>query len=219
MLRCPPNLPLVRMALAACVVMACFELAHAEGGDGGGGGGGGAGAGGGASGAGAGAGAGAGTGGAGAGAGSSAAGHGHSEGGEGEGAPAASSAGASASPGAAASPGASRSAPSAGPAAGSLRGIATGGGAPGNARATRPSRQELQFEQNLARDAVSQGQIQPLDSILGYAESAAPGTVLSARFKKDDAGVWTYTLVILSPGGRYREVVVNAKTGAIVRIR
>jgi uncharacterized membrane protein YkoI len=100
-----------------------------------------------------------------------------------------------------------------------LRGIETGGGAPGNARAPRPSRQELQFEQNLARDAVSQGQVQPLDSILRYVESAAPGSVLSARLRKDAAGVWTYTLIILSPGGRFREVVVNASTGTIVRIK
>jgi uncharacterized membrane protein YkoI len=77
----------------------------------------------------------------------------------------------------------------------------------------------LQFEQSLARDAVSQGQIQPLDSILRYVESAAPGSVLSARLRKDDANVWTYTLIILSASGRYREVVVNARTGAIVRIK
>jgi uncharacterized membrane protein YkoI len=77
----------------------------------------------------------------------------------------------------------------------------------------------LQFEQSLARDAVSRGQIQPLDTILRYVEQAAPGSVLSARLRIDDNGVWTYTLTILSASGRYREVVVNARTSAIVRIK
>jgi uncharacterized membrane protein YkoI len=77
----------------------------------------------------------------------------------------------------------------------------------------------LQFEQGLARDAVSRGQIQPLDSILRAVEPAAPGSVLSARLRRDEAGLWTYTLIILSVGGRYQEVVVNVRTSAIVRIK
>ena len=186
-----PVLDFLRMALASCAVLTCIALAQAEGGDGGGGG----------SGGGSGGGAGSGTG-----AGSTGGGHGQSEG-EGEGAPAS---GASASPGAAASSG------------------PTGGGSPelhkdGDAavivRWSRPSPNELRFEQDLARDAVSQGQIQPLDSILRYAEFAVPGSVLSARLKKDDVGLWTYTLTILSAGGRYRQVVLNAKTGVVLSIK
>jgi uncharacterized membrane protein YkoI len=66
---------------------------------------------------------------------------------------------------------------------------------------------------------VSQGLIQPLDSILRYVASVAPGSVLSARLRKDDDGAWTYTLIVLTRSGRYREVVVDARTSAIVRIK
>ena len=78
---------------------------------------------------------------------------------------------------------------------------------------------ETRSEQSLARDAVSRGQIQPLDSILGNVEAAVPGSVLSARLKKDDGGVWIYRLVILSPDGRYRNVVVDAARNAIIQVK
>jgi uncharacterized membrane protein YkoI len=66
---------------------------------------------------------------------------------------------------------------------------------------------------------VSQGLIQPLDSILRYVASVVPGSALSARLRKDDDGVWTYTLIVLTGSGRYREVVVDARTSAIERIK
>ena len=152
------------------------------------------------------------------------AGHG---GGEGEGPSGPSASG----PGAAASPGVS-SASSSGSAAGSASSVGsagrggpgpalffTGGAASGIARSPQSGRRDLQFEQGLARDAVSRGQIQPLDSILGTVQAAVPGSVLSARLKKDDEGVWIYRMVILTPDGRYRNVVVDAARSVIIQIK
>ena len=81
------------------------------------------------------------------------------------------------------------------------------------------SRAELQAEQDLARDAVSRNLVQPLEAILREVKAAAPGSVLSARLNKDDQGAWTYRLVILSPDGRYRRVIVDATRNAIIQIR
>ena len=77
----------------------------------------------------------------------------------------------------------------------------------------------MRSEQGLARDAVSRGLVQPLDSILSNVETTVPGSALSARLKKGDDGVWIYRLVILSPEGRYRNVIVDAARNAILQIR
>ena len=193
-------------ALAGIVFVAVGEfvsLAHAE--DGGGGG----------VGAGAAAGAGAGSGSTGAGHAEGVAGHGEGEGGEGG----SSSGGATASAGSSGATGAGASgapAPS-GEAAGAerLNGFSTGGGR--SSRTNAAGRSELRSEQDMARDAMSRGQIHPLDSILRHVESVVPGPVLSPRLRKDGTGAWTYSLVILSPDGRYHKVEVDAVTNAIIQ--
>ena len=196
----------MRAVLAGVAFVAVGEsvsLAHAE--DGGGGG----------AGAGSASGAGAGSGSTGAGHAEGVAGHGEGEGGEGG----SSSGGAPASAGPSGATGAAVSgapAPSDG-AAGSqrLNGFSTGGGR--SARMNAAGRSELRSEQDMARDAMSRGQIHPLDSILRHVESVVPGPVLSARLRKDGAGAWTYSLVILSPDGRYHRVEVDAVTNAIIQ--
>ena len=102
---------------------------------------------------------------------------------------------------------------------GGLGGFLTGGRDSATPRAGNAGRSELRSEQGLARDALSRGLVQPLDSILRNVETAVPGSVLSARLKRDDGGVWIYRLVILSPEGRYRNVVVDAARNAILQIR
>jgi hypothetical protein len=90
---------------------------------------------------------------------------------------------------------------------------------PARPGASDARRSELQSEQTLARNAVSQGQILPLSAILAGVEPVAPGSVLTARLKKDVTGGWIYVLVILSAEGRYRTVVIDAKTNGILQIR
>ena len=102
---------------------------------------------------------------------------------------------------------------------GGLGGFLTGGRDSARPRAGNEGRSELRSEQGLARDAVSRGLVQPLDSILRNVETAVPGSVLSERLKRDDGGVWMYRLVILSPEGRYRNVIVDAARNAILQIR
>jgi hypothetical protein len=189
--------------VAFVAVCKSVSLAHAE--DGGGGG----------AGAGSAAGAGAGSGSTGTGHAEGVAGHGEGEGGEGG----SSSAGATASPGSSGATGADASGAAAlsGGGAGRqrLNGFSTGGER--SARMNAAGRSELRSEQDMARDAMSRGQIHPLDSIQRHVEGVVPGPVLSARLRKDGASAWTYSLVILSPDGRYHRVEVDAVTNAIIQ--
>ena len=196
----------MRPVLAGVAFVAIGEsvsLAHAE--DGGGGG----------AGAGAAAGVSAGSGSTGAGHAEGVAGYGEGEGGEGG----SSSGGTTASAGSSGATGAAASgapAPSGGAAGPQrLNGFSTGGGR--SARMNAAGRSELRSEQDMARDAMSRGQIHPLDAILRHVASVVPGPVLSARLRKDGAGAWTYSLVILSPDGRYHRVEVDAVTNAIIQ--
>ena len=201
----------MRALLAVVAFVAVGEsvsLAHAEDGRGGG------------VGAGAAAGAGAASGPTGAGHAEGVAGYGEGEGGEGG----SSSGGATASPGSSGATGAGARgadasgapAPSGGAAGWQRRnGFSTGGGR--SARMNAAGRSELRSEQDMARDAMSRGQIHPLDAILRHVASVIPGPVLSARLRKDRAGAWIYSLVILSPDGHYHRVAVDAVTNVIIQ--
>jgi hypothetical protein len=66
---------------------------------------------------------------------------------------------------------------------------------------------------------MGRGQIQPLDAILRTIATSVSGTVLSARFGRNASGAPIYTLVVLSDGGRYRKVVVDAERNVILQVR
>ena len=89
--------------------------------------------------------------------------------------------------------------------------------APAKAQAER--RSELKSEQRLAREAVSRGLIQPLDAILPKVDEKVPGSLLSVRLRRDESGAWMYDLVILSPEGKYRKVLVDAAENRILQTK
>ncbi|MGO9357244.1 MAG: PepSY domain-containing protein [Xanthobacteraceae bacterium] len=89
-----------------------------------------------------------------------------------------------------------------------------GVGPPADAKRT-----ELRRQQDLAREALSRGQIQPLDVIVRSVENSVPGELLSVRLEKNAAGTWTYRLVILSDSGRYHDVVVDAWRNVILKFK
>jgi hypothetical protein len=80
------------------------------------------------------------------------------------------------------------------------------------------SRSEMQRQQNLAREAVSRGQIQPLEAIMRNVRNAVHGELLSARLERDDAGAWTYRLVVLADNGRYHRILVDAGRNVILKV-
>jgi hypothetical protein len=98
-----------------------------------------------------------------------------------------------------------------------LRDPSGAGDGPGKAQSER--RSELKSEQRLARDAVSRGLIQPLDAILPKVQEKVPGSLLSVRLRRDESGAWIYGLVILSPDGKYRRVLVDAAENRILQAK
>jgi len=72
-------------------------------------------------------------------------------------------------------------------------------------------------EQDAIRQAVQRGEVLPLPRILAIAQARVPGDVVKVEL--DYEGTWIkYEVKILTPSGRVREVDINARTGAIVKI-
>ena len=96
---------------------------------------------------------------------------------------------------------------------------ALGGSTPTAGRRSDAERRAIRSEQRMAVEAVSRGQIQPLEAVLRNVAVMAPGTVLSARLQKDPSGEWRYTVTVLSKSGRYRRVTVDAVHNTTLDIR
>jgi uncharacterized membrane protein YkoI len=79
-------------------------------------------------------------------------------------------------------------------------------------------RKETQRQQGLAREALSSGQIQPLEDIVRNLRGTISGDLLSARLERERSGAWIYKLVLLSASGRYRHVVVDAQKNVILKL-
>ena len=72
-------------------------------------------------------------------------------------------------------------------------------------------------EQQVIRDAVARGEIMPLPRILAIAEKKVPGDVLKVELEQEPWGI-KYEVKIITSSGRIREVELNARTGAFIRI-
>ena len=68
-----------------------------------------------------------------------------------------------------------------------------------------------------ARTALARGQVLPLTRILAIAEQRAPGDVLKVELEDDD-GKLVYEVKILGRNGRVRELDIDARTGAVLKI-
>lgn len=71
-------------------------------------------------------------------------------------------------------------------------------------------------DHNEARSLRLQGEILPLTQILKEAEKAGLDTILEAELEKED-GQWCYEIEGLSEGNEVIELLINAKTGEIIR--
>jgi uncharacterized membrane protein YkoI len=68
-----------------------------------------------------------------------------------------------------------------------------------------------------ARAALARGQVLPLTRILAIAEQKAPGDVLKVELEDDD-GRLVYEVKILGRNGRVRELDLDARTGAVLKL-
>jgi len=70
-----------------------------------------------------------------------------------------------------------------------------------------------------ARGAVSSGKALPLARVMPVVRQAVPGRVLEVDMERVLGGGWMYKFLVLSNGGLYSEVTVDALRNRIVRIR
>jgi uncharacterized membrane protein YkoI len=75
-----------------------------------------------------------------------------------------------------------------------------------------------QHDQDVTRQAVERGEIRPLTDILAAIRDKLPGEVVGVEIEQK-TGRWLYELRVADPKGRLFEVYVDARSGAIDRIK
>lgn len=69
-----------------------------------------------------------------------------------------------------------------------------------------------------AARARSAGEIRPLTEILEYVKIAHPGEVVGIELERKK-GLWIYEIKLISPGGRYFEIYVDARDKSTIEIK
>src|SRR3546814_19685553 len=72
-------------------------------------------------------------------------------------------------------------------------------------------------EQDAIRQAVQRGELLPLPRVLAIAQAKVSGEVVKIELEYESWGI-KYEVKILTPSGRVREVEINARTGAVVKL-
>jgi uncharacterized membrane protein YkoI len=78
-------------------------------------------------------------------------------------------------------------------------------------------KKDCKREQDCALNAVSGGEIRPLTEVLAVAKEKLPGEVIKVELERED-GIWVYEVKVLTTSGRRREIEINAKTLAVIKI-
>ena len=74
-------------------------------------------------------------------------------------------------------------------------------------------------EQNRARDAVSAGNVLPLQQIMRRLGRRYPGRLLDADLARNRQGRWIYRLKLLAPGDQVHRLTVDAQSGRVLQSR
>lgn len=78
-------------------------------------------------------------------------------------------------------------------------------------------KKDCKREQDCALNALAGGEIRPLTDVLAVAREKLPGEVIKVELERED-GVWVYEVKVLTTSGRRREIEINAKTLAVIKI-
>jgi uncharacterized membrane protein YkoI len=77
--------------------------------------------------------------------------------------------------------------------------------------------EDCKRNQDCALGAFQRGEIKPLSEVLAVACAKVPGEVVKIELDRED-GIWVYEIKILTASGRLRELEINAKTLAIIKV-
>jgi uncharacterized membrane protein YkoI len=77
--------------------------------------------------------------------------------------------------------------------------------------------EDCKRNQDCALEAFQRGEIKPLSEVLAVARAKVPGEVVKIELDRE-GGIWVYEIKILTASGRIRELEINAKTLAIIKV-
>ena len=69
-----------------------------------------------------------------------------------------------------------------------------------------------------ARELLKRGEIVPLARILEVVQQRVPGDVIEVELERED-GLWEYKVKVLTPTGQVRKITLNARNGAVLKIK
>ena len=69
-----------------------------------------------------------------------------------------------------------------------------------------------------ARELLQRGEIVPLARILDVVQKRVPGDVIEVELERED-GLWEYKVKVLTPTGRVRKLYLDARNGAVLKIK
>jgi uncharacterized membrane protein YkoI len=84
----------------------------------------------------------------------------------------------------------------------------------GGASARRPREHDNDF----ARSALQRGEVLPIRRLLSIAAQYLPGEVVEVKLEPRQSGDLRYKMRVLTPSGRIRELVLDARTGEYIGI-
>lgn len=78
-------------------------------------------------------------------------------------------------------------------------------------------REDKRKEHQEMREALQRGEVLPLVKILAIATKQVPGDVIEVELENERIGL-IYEIKILTSTGRVREVKIDARSGAVIKI-
>ncbi|KAF1695534.1 PepSY domain-containing protein [Pseudoxanthomonas daejeonensis] len=69
-----------------------------------------------------------------------------------------------------------------------------------------------------ARELLQRGEILPLARILTVVQQRVPGDVIEVELERED-GRWEYKVKVLTPTGLVRKLYLDARNGAVLKIK
>lgn len=69
-----------------------------------------------------------------------------------------------------------------------------------------------------ARELLKRGEIVPLAQILEVVAKRVPGDVIEVELEREE-GLWEYKVKVLTPTGRVRKLYLDARNGAVLKIK
>jgi uncharacterized membrane protein YkoI len=73
-------------------------------------------------------------------------------------------------------------------------------------------------EQDMVRDALRRGEVLPLLKILAIASQHVPGDIIEVELEAKENRPLIYEIKVLTDTGRVREIKIDARTGAVLKI-